>query len=218
MARAILFDLDETLFDRSASIDAFLKRQYVRYKLTRQSNKAFQDRFKELDEHGYADKQRVYQILIDEFAIPASIDELLIDFRSYAWVDSQLYPDSLLVLNQLRGVGYKLGIITNGSYQSQTAKLNYSGLMSQVDIALISEEEEIKKPEVVIFRRAADRLGVKAEECVFVGDNPLADIEGACNAGMRTVWCKRSLQWPEGLATVPDYTITALAELLAITF
>lgn len=216
--RAILFDLDDTLLDREASVGVFLQGQYLRYKPVHVSYEAYRDRFRELDEHGYVDKRQVYQTLIDEFAIPASVGELVADFRSKAWDDSRLFPDASKVLKQLRRQGYKLGVITNGSMESQFAKLHKSGLASFVDVALISEEEKVKKPDVAIFERAAYKLGVRTAMCVFVGDNPLVDIGGAYDAGMKTVWRKGYLSWPEGLAVVPDYTITALTELLAITF
>lgn len=85
-----------------------------------------------------------------------------------------------------------------------------------VDEVLISAKEKVKKPDREIFVRAAERLGVRVEESIFVGDNPQTDIVGAYEAGMQTVWLKRYLAWPEYLAVVPDYTVSALAELLAI--
>ena len=85
-------------------------------------------------------------------------------------------------------------------------------------MTLISAEEKIRKPDPEIFIRAADRLGVCAAECVFLGDNPQADIGGAHSAGMKTVWVKRHFPWPEGLSITPDYIVGALTELLDIKF
>jgi putative hydrolase of the HAD superfamily len=58
-------------------------------------------------------------------------------------------------------------------------------------------------------------LGVSAEEAVFVGDNPVSDIAGARNVGMRTIWL------PNGtLATddnvVPDAVIARLSDVVAV--
>jgi putative hydrolase of the HAD superfamily len=120
------------------------------------------------------------------------------------------------VLEHLRSRGYKLGIISNGFGESQRAKLVEFGLLDWVDEALISEEEQMRKPDERIFKLAAARLGVKAAECVFVGDNPEADIFGAHQAGMKTSWFKGFLPWPESLAIVPGHTVNTMTELLSI--
>jgi putative hydrolase of the HAD superfamily len=216
--KAVLFDLDETLLDRNATVEAYLKDQYRRYNLNHLPFEAYRDRFIELDEHGYADKQKVFGTLIKEFDLSASIEELVADFRQNAWRDCQTFSDAERVLRQLRTRGYRLGIVTNGSSESQRAKLLSSGLAGLVEEVLISAEEKVKKPDVEIFARAAERLGARAEECLFVGDNPQTDIGGAHAAGMQTAWLKRYLAWPEDLSVVPDYTPSGLAELLAIAF
>jgi putative hydrolase of the HAD superfamily len=216
MIKAVLFDLDETLLDRTATVEAYLKDQCQRYNLNRLAFKAYRDRFIELDEHGYADKHKVFRTLIMEFDLPASVEQLVADFRHNAWKDCKTFPDAERVLRQLRTRGYRLGIVTNGSIVSQRAKLLSSGLAELVEEVLISAEEKVKKPDVEIFVRAAERLSVRVEESVFVGDNPQTDIAGAHAAGMKTVWLNRHLAWPEDLSVVPDYTLSSLAELLVI--
>ena len=131
--------------------------------------------------------------MVERYALPISVDELITDFRRNAWRGCRefLFPDAEDVLGQLRWRGYKLGIITNGSRESQCTKLSESGLASLVDAALVSGEEKVKKPDREIFIRAAERLGVSVSGCVFVGDNPENDIGGADSAGMETVWVKR---------------------------
>jgi len=174
-------------------VEAFLKEQHARYNLGHVPFQAYLDRFIELDDHGYAEKQMVFRVLIGEFSVPATTGEL-------------------------RRRGYKLGIITNGSVESQAAKLHESGLARLVDVALISERERIRKPDPRIFDRAAESLGVRAEECVFVGDNPEADVVGSLSAGMTAIWVEGSLSWPENLTTVPTHTVRSLTELLALEF
>ena len=215
---AILFDLDGTLLDRDASIEPFLREQCKRSKLDHLPFEKYRDRFIELDEHGYGDKQRVFQTLTTEFAIPMTADELVTDFRRNAWKNCQTFAGAVRVLEQLRSRGHKLGIVTNGSVESQRAKLLDADLVARVDEVLISEEEQLRKPDKQIFVLAAGRLGVSAGECVFVGDNPEIDIVGAHNAGMETVWFKSYLPWAGSLAIVPGHTVTTLAELLSIEF
>ena len=214
--KAILFDLDETLLDRAASVKSYLQNQHLRYKLSHINYEVYEARFVELDERGYADKLKVFGTLISEFSLSCSAEQLTSDFRGHAWRYCKKFDGASDTLIQLRSRGYKLGIITNGTVEMQSAKLRESGLGSLVDVALISEQEGMKKPDPVIFMRAADRLGVRVEECVFVGDNPKADIWGAHHAGMKTVWFMGYQSWPADLNLRPDYKVQSLAELLSI--
>ena len=45
---------------------------------------------------------------------------------------------------------------------------------------------------------ALERLQLSAEECVYIGDHPVNDIEGASKVGMKTIWIKANQPWKEG--------------------
>jgi putative hydrolase of the HAD superfamily len=89
-------------------------------------------------------------------------------------------------------------------------------LDKMVDAVLISEAEGLWKPDYALFRRAVDRLGVRPEQCLFVGENPAADILGAHAAGMRTAWLRRGASWPDELPPPSDAIIDALPEVLCL--
>lgn len=76
-----------------------------------------------------------------------------------------------------------------------------------------SEDLQIYKPHVSMFREVCVRLGVSPAQAVYVGDSPWHDIVGARNAGLRTVWLNRhDRAWPEDIEP-PETVITSLAEL-----
>jgi HAD superfamily hydrolase (TIGR01662 family) len=158
------------------------------------------------------------QTLITTYELPISANELVIDFRENAWLGCSrfVFPEAADVLRQLRERGYKLGIVTNGPAISQRIKAVESGMAALVDITLISGEEGVEKPAPEIFLRAAEKLGVDAPECAFIGDNPLTDIRGAYQAGMMTVWLDGYCPWPDDFLFNPHYTITRLIELFGI--
>ena len=85
-----------------------------------------------------------------------------------------------------------------------------------MDAILISEAEGLRKPDAAIFCRAAERVGARPGECLFVGDNPEADIFGAHAAGMKTAWFNPGAVWPEGLAVNPGAEIRELARTLTL--
>jgi FMN phosphatase YigB (HAD superfamily) len=90
----------------------------------------------------------------------------------------------------------------------------YQKLVDEFKIERISWQDLLlRKPQPEIFYRAIERLGVLAQNSIFVGDNPEADILGAKNAGMQAIW-KRSSHWLEAQAA--DATIDELSEIPAL--
>ena len=217
MDRAVLFDLDGTLLDRDASVGAYTTALHSRLAVAAPLT-AFSARFLDLDYHGYGDKDVLFETLIKEFLLSGSSEELVADFRRNAWDECVTFPKAEEVLQALRSKGYALGIVTNGTAESQRAKLRNARLDQLVDAIVISGEENVHKPDADIFLRAAARVGVEATECVFVGDNPVADIGGAHGVGMATAWVGDASEWPEEVSTRPDLVVSGVGELLGLSF
>ncbi|WP_373544318.1 HAD family hydrolase [Chamaesiphon sp.] len=97
--------------------------------------------------------------------------------------------------------------------QFQALEIDGLGIHDYFDIMLISEVEQVRKPQPEIFQRALDRLGVAATDSVFVGDNPTADILGANSIEMWTMW-KRNSHWLEPKEA--DVVIDELSEIPSI--
>ncbi|WP_434794834.1 HAD family hydrolase [Staphylococcus shinii] len=57
-----------------------------------------------------------------------------------------------------------------------------------MEVILVSEKEEVKKPNPLIFERAAKKLGVKLNECIFVGDSLENDYKASMSAGMYAIY------------------------------
>jgi putative hydrolase of the HAD superfamily len=216
LINTFLFDLDDTLLDRDKTIEPFIQDQYDRFEIHQIPYERYRNRFIEMDNHGYIDKHELYQMLIREFNLPFSVEELVADFWNNAWKNSQLFPGAEEVLKELRWQDYNLGIVTNGQEGSQNAKFLTSGLDRLVDLIVVSEVEDVSKPDAEIFNRAAKRLGVEPGNCVFVGDNPHTDIKGAKKVGMKTVWIERHLAWPSNLDVKPDFILKGLGDVLDI--
>jgi putative hydrolase of the HAD superfamily len=103
-------------------------------------------------------------------------------FRAYAEVGG--------VLRRLRSKKIILGVISNAS-RSLEKILERAGLKGAFDHVLVSEIEGVEKPHKRIFDRALKRTGVKKDEFMFIGDNYIADVEGARKAGVKAVWLSR---------------------------
>ena len=84
---------------------------------------------------------------------------------------------------------YKLGLISNFTYAPVIyAALRKLGVNRFFSAVLVSEDVGWRKPNRKILQEALRRLGVNAEEAVYVGDSPLEDVGGAASAEMRTVF------------------------------
>jgi putative hydrolase of the HAD superfamily len=89
-------------------------------------------------------------------------------------------------LESLREAGLRLGVVSNADGRA-AAILHATGLAASLDVIVDSHLEGVEKPDAEIFRRALARLGVRAEESLFVGDIVSIDVVGARNAGLRPV-------------------------------
>lgn len=219
MTAAVLFDLDETLLDRTTSLTAFLADQHSRFRsrLGYAAFEAWRDRFIAMDARGHTHKSVVYPAILAEFnGDPAAADELLGDYRERCSAFARPFTGMAETLQELRSRGLRLGIITNGETAFQSRHIEALGLDRMVDTVLISQTEGLRKPDPALFERAAARLCVPASECLFVGDNPVADVLGAHNAGLSTAWFRCGMDWPADLPPPPGAVIEGFSEVLAL--
>ena len=189
--KAVLFDLDGTLYDRDELVQRLVSRQYdaFRHELSSVSKGRFIERVVQLDDHGYGDKPDLYRTVAGEWSLSAELaDRLLQSFWSLYEQTTELSEDTSATLQTLHAHGVKLGVVTNGRVEWQQRKLDALGISSWFDAVLISEAEGVRKPDPEIFRRALTRCGVEAPEAMFVGDHPQVDVEGAMRAGLHAVW------------------------------
>ncbi|MBD0379909.1 HAD family hydrolase [Paenibacillus sedimenti] len=210
--QAVLFDLDGTLLDRDTSLALFVRDQYDRYSQFQVVEKdIFVQRFIELDNHGYVWKDKVYQQLIDEFSIRGvEWTDLLSDYLNCFQKHCIGFPNLVNMLTQLKSNGVRIALVSNGYGQFQSDNFKALGISHLFDEVLISEWEGLRKPDPAIFIRALSKLGVEAEEAIFVGDHPENDIRASRAVGIKAVWKRNNPKSPDVDA---DVIIDDLGEL-----
>lgn len=115
------------------------------------------------------------------------INVLAEDYINYLATFTYLFDDCLEVLDYLY-TKYKLHIITNGFAEVQAKKLKNSGIEKYFNVIMNSEDAGVKKPNLLIFEKALRAAQVRANHSVMIGDSYEADIQGAQNAGMYTLF------------------------------
>ena len=94
----------------------------------------------------------------------------------------RLYDDALPALAQLKSDGYRLGIVSNWSW-NLIDRCKHVGIDGYFDVIMASAYAGNSKPHPEIFRQTLERVGVSAEIAVHVGDFYHADVVGARSAG-----------------------------------
>lgn len=119
-----------------------------------------------------------------------------------------LYPDVMPTVQRLHEMGLRMGIVSNWDVRLP-GLCHHLGLSRYLEFVISSANLGRIKPEASIFRAALDRVGVRPEEAVHVGDHYYADVLGARSAGIRPVLLDRT-----GRAENPDCpVIRSLSEL-----
>ena len=95
-------------------------------------------------------------------------------------------PDAVATLSDLKGHGYKTGLITNCGAAIPKI-LNNMPLASFLDVSLFSALIGIQKPDPRIYRMATEQLAVRPEGCLYIGDGDCQELTGAAGVGMHPV-------------------------------
>ena len=122
--------------------------------------------------------------------------------------------EAVAVASQLQERGYKLGLISNTLFPgiSIDGALRQEGLLDYFPVRVYSSDVLFMKPHRRIFQTALDRMGVRPERTLFVGDHIRKDVKGSARVGMKTALLNRSGLVRRGRCR-PDHEIRTLAEV-----
>jgi putative hydrolase of the HAD superfamily len=211
--RGIVFDLDETLVDRKGSLNAYAQELYSDFRTSTDMPLAeFVDEFHRLDGNGRVPRDAFFDLLASDVFLNVPARRIGEHFEANAWLTPRLFTGIPELLQSLRELHWRIGVITNGGVQSQSQKLENSGLASLVDYSVISGAFGAKKPDPTIFEHLLVRLGINSNTSWFIGDDPRSDIWGARQVGFRTIWVERYSPWPDDLSRCYDASVKDTAQ------
>ena len=242
MLRALLLDMDNTLCDTHRAVDT-AKIQLARHvgqrfsKETSLNGDAFASAFVTGIYREWSDSQRsaylpiierqgeevfrkkLIQDLLAEQHISAITDALAGDllqvFESARITAFDFYPGIADFLSRIRDT-LTLVVITNGPEFSQLPKIAAVNLEYYVDHIIVGGQEGEQKPARSIFEKALQLANCQAEEAVHIGDSFSADIVGASNSNIKTIWVRHE-QKPDSVSTIRAcYTVDHPREIPAL--
>lgn len=224
--KAVLFDVDGTLFDRS------LAQRRVLEVIVQQFPHIFgafemervAEAFAESDRITTADfeagipsdglrqkRSRLFLQLLDlqEHDLADAITEIYV--RDYPTVDASMAGAVPLVKELSRQ--FIVGVVSNGLPDVQYRKLEAMNLQQVLSCIVLSEEIGIRKPDPRIFHHAARLLQLQPSECLYVGDSYASDVVGAKTSGMLACWLKRGQSVIPDERAKADFVISSLEQL-----
>lgn len=207
--RLALFDLDNTLVNRSAAFRAWAQEFVVAHRL----DAAALTWLLETDAQIPGTKGPFFHAVREVFRLDQDADELWQQYRRRMPELVACRPEDLEALRLLRAAGWRIGIVTNGMTDNQHGKIHRTGLHALVDGWCISEEVGIRKPEPAIFAISAQRCGTSITHGGWmIGDDPILDVAGGRRAGLNTIWLQtESTSWPENQPE-PDNAVATVAD------
>jgi len=201
--RAVLFDLDNTLTHRDQSILAYSQHLAKTYQQQLQQAEIgqIQSIIRRIDNGGYPKKELLTHPSIAASVAYALQHELnwnsLPDFEELTqfWfqqfgLSAVAMPGANHLLADLKQQGYKLAVVSNGGHATRLTILQGLGFSHYFDEIISSELVGMSKPNPEIFLHTSRQLDIAPQHCLFIGDHPVNDIQGATEAGMQALWFK----------------------------
>ena len=222
----LFFDLDHTIWDFELNSKETLWDLHLKYALEEKGINNFDEFYSTYSVHnhrlwdrytkGFIKQEelrwkRIYLSLLDyKIADEALSKEMSVDYLDILPNKKNLFPYTIEILEYLKNKDYTMHLITNGFELVQFKKIKNSNLADYFTEVITSEASNSLKPNKEIFEYALKASGAKLETSIMIGDNESADIQGAINVGMDSIFVNHLQIQP----TVPaTHTITHLKEL-----
>lgn len=200
---AIFFDIDDTLFSTTA-FAATARRNSIRWMirsgLRMPIDMALQELKEVINEFSSNDDRHFDRFLqrIPKTAYAGINPAILvasgvIGYHRTKYDELKPYPDAVKFLKRMSVTSLHLGVITAGLAVKQAEKLIRLNLYQYLNprAIFISDQIGISKPNTKLYLKALHTAGFHAEETIYVGDDPVKDIDPANEIGMITARIRR---------------------------
>jgi putative hydrolase of the HAD superfamily len=217
--QAILFDLDDTLTDRTQSLVHYAERFQGDFAdhLASTTVATIAIALLAANVRGYRPREEILRDFSQR--LPWRTVPEVSPLRRH-W--ETCFPRSVVArvgleetLSVLYARGIHPGIVTNGEVRFQEPKITQLSIGRYLSTVVTSEAVQVQKPDPRIFAHALAEIGCAAVHTWFVGDHPINDVLGAAAVGLRPIWLTGVQPWPPE-HPAPTWQIATLGELVTM--
>ncbi len=215
--QAIIFDLDDTLYDCSGTL--VLKSKKIAAKIISQEIKCSEADALKLQlelENRFGPKGDIAREIANLYDLSEEFCKEIANAINTLDVESAiLFPDTMAAINQLKKIGYKLFLVTFGNKEMQKKKIKALGLESAFDEIIVTENPQGKEK---CFKDILMKYGLESDQVLCVGDKIKDEIAVGNRLGMPTALMKHGRHYHFHKSEISDDSayihITKISDLL----
>ena len=222
--KALFFDADGTLVNHKECEKQALV--YLFDHIGAAYKNEYQELFRPLDhmlwETGLHTDKPVPIESVPTYRFKVFFEEIDIKYDDYAKANelfktglansSALIKNTETIIEYLYNRGYLLCVVTNGLTELQKPRISKSNIGKYISHIIVSEEVGEHKPNQLIFNTLLKRININPCDVLMIGDSLKNDIQGARNAGIKSVWYN-PIHQTNKTEIIPDYEIDDLMQL-----
>ena len=203
MVKHIFFDLDNTLWDFDKNSECAIKSMFVEHRI----KEDFGVEFELFHKNYYQINEALWLQFRDEKISKAELRErrfkqaflsVHITKLELAEKFEAIYFQEIVKFNYLMAGSeelldylknkYQIHVLSNGFFEVTKRKIETSALINYINTWTSAEEINIRKPRPEIFDHALKKAGAKKDESIYIGDDLIADIKGAQDFGVKSIF------------------------------
>ena len=195
MIKGVVFDLDNTLLDfmkmKEFAVKAAIKRM-IEAGLEVDEEKSYSEIISIYEQFGW-ENQKVFDVFLEKSIGHVDNKFLaagIVAYRRAREANLMAYPNVNKTLMALAKSAIKMGLVSDAPSREAWMRIYYLNLYHFFDVVITLDDSGERKPSAKPFQMALDRMGLRPEETVMIGDWPERDVVGAQQIGMKTAFAR----------------------------
>ena len=195
MIKGVVFDLDNTLLDfmkmKEFAVKAAIK-SMIEAGLEVDEEKSYSEIISIYEQFGW-DNQKVFDVFLEKSIGHVDNKFLaagIVAYRRAREANLMAYPNVNKTLMALAKSTIKMGLVSDAPSREAWMRIYYLNLYHFFDVVITLDDSGERKPSAKPFQMALDRMGLRPEETVMIGDWPERDVVGAQQIGMKTAFAR----------------------------
>ena len=195
MIKGVVFDLDNTLLDfmkmKEFAVKAAVK-SMIEAGLEVDEEKSYSEIISIYEQFGW-ENQKVFDVFLEKSIGHVDNKFLaagIVAYRRAREANLMAYPNVNKTLMALAKSAIKMGLVSDAPSREAWMRIYYLNLYHFFDVVITLDDSGERKPSAKPFQMALDRMGLRPEETVMIGDWPERDVVGAQQIGMKTAFAR----------------------------